>query len=51
MVPLRTPGGVEVMASDEDAPRLLANGYVRMAEPKPKPKRRAPRKAQKPQDK
>jgi hypothetical protein len=47
MVELTAPNGVTVMASDEDAPRMLASGY----KPKQQPKRRAPRKAQKPQEK
>ncbi len=51
MVELIAPNGVRFSASDEDAPRLLKFGYVRAEEPKPAPKRRAPRKTQKPQDK
>jgi len=43
--------GVEVLASDHDAPRLLAAGYRRADEQKPEPKRRAPRKAPKPDQK
>lgn len=33
------PNGVEVMASDEDAPRFERMGYVRAEKPKPAPKR------------
>ena len=50
MVELITPNGVTVMASDADAERFIRNGYIK-PDPKPAPKRRAPRKAQKPQDK
>jgi len=49
MVELIAPNGVLVRASDEDATRMLASGYA--LKPKPAPKRRAPRKAQKPQEK
>lgn len=41
MVALIAPNGVRVMASDADAPRLLAAGYAPEAAEKPKP---APRK-------
>ena len=51
MVELIAPNGVLVRASDEDAPRMLASGYRPVEQPKPAPKRRAPRKAQKPQEK
>jgi len=50
MVEVIAPNGVIVRASDADAERLLANGYSR-PEPKPAPKRRAPRKAQKASEK
>jgi len=50
MVELISTNGVHFLASDEDAPRLIKFGCV-PAEPKPAPKRRAPRKTQKPQDK
>ena len=49
MVELIAPNGVLVRASDEDAPRMLASGYRPVEQPAPK--RRTPRKAQKPQDK
>lgn len=47
MVELIAPNGVEVRASDADAPRLLASGYRQ----KERPRRRAPRKAQKASEK
>lgn len=50
MVALVTPGGVEVSVREEQVEHLLSVGYERY-EPKPAPKRRAPRKAQKPQEK
>ena len=45
-----TPSGVEVLASDSDRERFLREGY-RPVGGKAAPKRRAPRKAQKPQEK
>lgn len=52
MVELISTNGVHFIASDEDTPRLIKFGCV-PAEPekKPAPKRRAPRKTQKSQDK
>lgn len=50
MVELISPNGVRVMASDADAGRFLKAGYSK-PEPKAAPKRRAPRKAQKPNEK
>jgi len=39
MVELIAPNGVRVLASDEDAPRLLANGYKQAGQPAPKRRR------------
>jgi len=51
MVELISPNGVRFSASDADAPLLLEHGYTRADEQKPEPKRRAPRKAPKPDQK
>lgn len=40
MVPLVAPNGVEVMASDAAAPRLVAAGYKPREQAKPAPRRR-----------
>jgi hypothetical protein len=50
MVELIAPNGVRFQASDSDVPALLRFGCTK-PEQKPAPKRRAPRKAQKTQDK
>lgn len=46
MVPLIAPNGVQVMASDADAERMLRNGYRRVEEPRPAPRKRTTRKKQ-----
>jgi len=52
MVALVSPSGVEVGVPEESVERLLRLGYTRADErPKPAPKRRAPRKAPKPDQK
>lgn len=48
---LKAPNGVVVDAADGAVARLRANGFAPLDEPKPAPKRRAPRKTRKPQDK
>lgn len=42
---LLSPGGVEVNASDDDAPRLIACGFTEPEESKPAEKPKATRKA------
>lgn len=48
---LTAPNGVVIDAAEDAAKRLMESGFAPVPEPKPAPKRRAPRKAQKPQDK
>lgn len=48
---LVAPNGAEVDARDDAVRRLLDCGFSPVERPKPAPKRRAPRKAQKPQEK
>lgn len=48
---LQAPNGVVVDATEDAVVLLKANGFKPLDEPKPAPKRRAPRKTQKPQDK
>ena len=48
---LKAVNGVVVDADESAVKRLMDNGFVLAEEPKPQPKRRAPRKAQKPQEK
>lgn len=48
---LTAPNGAVIDAAEESVARLLESGFAPVKEPKPAPKRRAPRKAQKPQEK
>lgn len=48
---LKAHNGAVIDADESAVKRLIDNGFVAVDEPKPQPKRRAPRKAQKPQDK
>lgn len=48
---LKAYNGAVIDADESAVKRLIDNGFVAVDEPKPKPKRSAPRKAQKPQDK
>lgn len=48
---LKAVNGAVIEADESAAKRLIDNGFTPVDEPKPRPKRRAPRKAQKPQDK
>lgn len=45
------PNGAVIDAAEESVARLLENGFSPVKEPKPAPKRRAPRKTQKASDK
>ena len=48
---LIAPNGAEVEAREDAVARLLDAGFRPIEQPKPTPKRRAPRKARKPQEK
>lgn len=48
---LRATNGVVIEADESAVKNLIDNGFVRVDEPKPAPKRRAPRKTQKASDK
>lgn len=53
MVEMTAPNGATTLAADEAVEGLKAMGFAPVArpEPKPEPRRRAPRKREKPQDK
>lgn len=48
---LKAPNGAVIEAAEDAVEQLKANGFKPLDEPKPAPKRRAPRKAQKPNEK
>lgn len=48
---LQAPNGAVIDAAEGAVAQLKANGFEPLDEPKPAPKRRAPRKTQKSQDK